>query len=78
MATAMEHVAQQEEGFLGIESVRNGKEGITVSYWKSLDAVQKWKQNLKHLEAQKLGKEKWYLSYRVRITKVEHDYGSSI
>ena len=39
-AERMEELAKQQEGFLGIESARN-EVGITVSYWKSLDAILK-------------------------------------
>ena len=49
--------------------------GITVSYWQSLEAIAAWKANLEHREAQKLGRERWYSTFRVRICKVEREYG---
>ena len=57
-----------------MESARNDL-GITVSYWDSLEAIKNWKNNLEHLAAQKLGHEKWYSSFKTRISKVERDYG---
>jgi len=74
MAIRMEELAKQQEGYLGIESARN-EVGITVSYWKSLEAILKWKNNVEHAEARKLGKELWYKKYQLRISKVERDYG---
>jgi heme-degrading monooxygenase HmoA len=74
MADAMDELAKQQEGYLGIESARN-EIGITVSYWQSLEAIRNWKANADHLMAQKYGREKWYSSYKVRICKVERDYG---
>ena len=74
MAERMEVLAKEQEGFLGMESVR-GEIGITVSYWDSLDAIKKWKMNSEHLEAQRLGHKKWYSGFRIRIAKVERDYG---
>lgn len=74
MAFRMEELAKQQEGYLGIESARN-EVGITVSYWKSLEAILKWKNNVEHIEARKLGKELWYKKYQLRISKVERDYG---
>ncbi|MDB5030621.1 antibiotic biosynthesis monooxygenase [Mucilaginibacter sp.] len=74
MADAMDKLAAQQEGYLGIESARN-EIGITVSYWQSLEAIRNWKANTDHLMAQKYGREKWYASYKVRICKVERDYG---
>jgi len=75
MAVKMETLAKKQPGFLGIESARE-ELGITVSYWESLDAIKKWKANVDHLAAQKLGKEQWYSWYKVRICKVEREYGS--
>lgn len=73
MADAMDKLAKQQEGYLGIESARN-EIGITVSYWQSLDAIRNWKANADHAIAQKYGREKWYANYKVRICKVERDY----
>ena len=74
MAIKMETLAKQQPGFLGVESARN-EIGITVSYWESLEAIANWKQNLDHLDAQFLGRQKWYENYTVRIAKVEKEYG---
>ena len=74
MSNKMEELALQEPGYLGIESARN-ELGITVSYWESLDAIKNWKSNLDHKLAQKLGREKWYSHFKIRICKVERDYG---
>ena len=73
MAHAMVELAAQQEGFLGVESARQ-QIGITVSYWTSLEAIQKWKQNSAHLIAQQRGKEEWYSRYVMRICKVERAY----
>ncbi len=74
MADAMVELAAKQPGFLGVESAREDI-GITVSYWQSLEAIAAWKQNAAHLMAQKLGRDKWYESYKTRICKVERDYG---
>lgn len=64
----------RQEGFLGAESARE-EIGITVSYWKDLESIRKWKENAEHKMAQAKGKSEWYRSYKVRIAKVETDYG---
>lgn len=74
MADEMLKLASVQPGFLGVESARDGL-GITVSYWDSLEAIQNWKQNERHLYAQSKGKSDWYLSYKTRICMVERDYG---
>lgn len=74
MAVAMDELAKQQPGYLGIESAREGL-GITVSYWQDLESIRNWKMNAEHLIAQKYGREKWYTHYKTRICKVERDYG---
>lgn len=75
MADRMMELAAQQPGFLGVESARQHV-GITVSYWSSLEAISHWKQNSEHLVAQKYGRSQWYADFRIRISKVERDYGS--
>ena len=73
-ANKMVALAQQQPGFLGIESARQ-EVGITVSYWSDLESIKQWKANSDHLTAQKMGHELWYQSFKVRVSKVERDYG---
>ena len=77
MAEQMATLAAQQPGYLGMETARE-ELGITVSYWESIDAIKRWKQQADHQQAQRLGRERWYQSYRIRISKVERDYGRSI
>jgi len=67
-------LAKKQDGFLGFESVRNDI-GITVSYWQNLEAIKKWKENETHAIARVKGKNDWYENFKVRIAKVERDYG---
>lgn len=72
-ALRMEELAKQQDGYLGIESARD-QLGITVSYWDSLEAIIKWKNNVEHTVARNKGRELWYKHYHLRICKVERDY----
>ena len=74
MAYRMDELARQQPGYLGVESARNDT-GITVSYWKDLESIKNWKQNTDHLLAQQKGITNWYSHYKVRICKVEREYG---
>lgn len=73
-AQRMLELAHQQDGFLGVESVREDI-GITVSYWKDLESIKKWKNNIEHVEARKKGYSQWYKSCKTRISKVEREYG---
>jgi len=76
-ARHMENLAKTMDGYLGIESAREDV-GITVSYWSSLESIRAWKQRSEHLEAQQKGRSEWYSKYKVRICKVERDYGFTL
>ncbi|HEY0029326.1 MAG TPA: antibiotic biosynthesis monooxygenase [Bacteroidia bacterium] len=72
-ADRMSELAKEQDGYLGIESAREGM-GITVSYSRDLDSIRKWKMNAEHLMAQDQGRAKWYKNYKTRICLVERDY----
>ena len=69
----MTELLENQPGFLGFESARETV-GITVSYWKDIDAIKNWKMNEAHLTAQQKGKAEFYKAFKVRICKVERDY----
>ena len=75
MLQRMEAMAAEQPGYLGIESVKDGPDGITVSYWRDESAAVAWKQVSEHLVAQERGKQVWYDNYRVRVATVGRDYG---
>ena len=74
MAERMDALARQQPGFLGMESVRDGL-GITIGYFRSLEDIAAWKRHVDHAEAQRRGRADWYSAYRVRIARVEREYG---
>lgn len=74
MAAQMMALAADQPGFLGVDSARE-QVGITVSYWATLADIAAWKRHSEHALAQALGRSDWYTAYRVRIARVERDYG---
>ena len=75
-ADRMLELAKNQEGFLGVESAREiDGFGITVSYWESPEAIRHWHQQSQHQFAQQKGYDTWYQSFKIRICKVERDYG---
>ena len=73
MGDKMVELASEQDGFLGVESARE-ELGITVSYWKDLESIKKWKENSEHKVAREKGKTNWYKFFKTRIAKVERDY----
>ncbi|MFK7908578.1 MAG: antibiotic biosynthesis monooxygenase [Chitinophagales bacterium] len=74
MADKMVELAKLQDGFLGIEFARS-EVGITVSYWRDLESIKKWKKNADHSIAREKGRKEWYQAFKTRIAKVERDYG---
>jgi len=75
MLQRMEDLAAEQPGYLGLESVKDGLSGITVSYWRDESDAAAWKQVAEHLVAQQRGQQVWYDDYRVRVATVGRDYG---
>ncbi|MCD6017206.1 MAG: putative enzyme involved in biosynthesis of extracellular polysaccharide [Bacteroidetes bacterium] len=66
-------LAQEQNGFLGYESCANGKNNIFISYWRSMDDITVWRNNLTHLKA-KSNARQWYKRYLSQICKVESSH----
>ena len=73
MSERMMALVAEQPGFLGVESARDSM-GITVSYWQDLTSIRQWKAQAEQVEAQALGHQKWYGTFKTRIAKVERDY----
>jgi heme-degrading monooxygenase HmoA len=71
-AERMVELAQRQRGYLGYESARDASGlGLTVSYWDSRESIARWRADVEHAEAQRLGRERWYASYSLRVCRVE-------
>ncbi|MFX8840887.1 antibiotic biosynthesis monooxygenase, partial [Acinetobacter baumannii] len=68
-------LALEQPGCLGAESTRDPSGlGITVAYFVDEAAVANWRNHARHQAAQRLGKERWYSHYELRVAKVERAY----
>ena len=68
-AEHMEELVQNQPGYLGMDHARS-EVGITISYWKNEESVNKWRRHPEHSEAQKNGINKFYESYALHVCKV--------
>lgn len=74
MNALTEAESNKMDGYIGCESVRmQDGWGITVSYWKDMDAVSQWQKNTIHQQAKQKGQSAWYHQYSVRICEVLKD-----
>ena len=52
------------------------RDGVTVSYFSSLEAISEWKNLSEHKVAQQLGRDSFYEEYSIQVCEVLRDYGS--
>ena len=72
----MEDLVKTVDGYENHFSFRDSitREGVTVSYFTSLDAISRWKSLTEHQRAQQLGRESFYEQYSVQVCEVLRDY----
>jgi heme-degrading monooxygenase HmoA len=70
-AERMLELAARQPGYLGVESVRDANGlGITVSYWRSREAIAAWRAQAEHVVAQRAGLQRWYAAFELRVAEV--------
>ena len=74
MAARMDVLAAEQPGYLGVRSVRDGVDGITVSYWRDDVSARAWKSVAEHAQAQARGRQDWYTEYDVIVAEVIRAY----
>ena len=74
MAAQMRALALNQFGCLDFTATTEGDQEIAVSYWPDEASIRAWKQHTEHLEAQKLGRDRWYASYEVDIAEIKRSY----
>lgn len=77
LAAAMREEIESQPGFKSIERFENlvhKSRFVSVSTWEDEAAVNAWRQNLKHQEAQDEGRASIFSHYRLRVAEVIRDY----
>ena len=77
-AARMRELAKRKYGCVEFVSVQEGDQEIAISYWRSEQDIQAWKNDPEHLRAQALGKSHWYQSYRVEVVQILRHYHSKL
>lgn len=73
---ALRELALRDFGCMEFCAVSEGGAERVLSCWPDLASITAWKAQADHLLAQRLGRERWYASYRVQIARVEREYVS--
>lgn len=70
--------AHEIEGFLGLEVFFEDGGSIAVSYWASLEAIERWRNHPLHQKAKAIAKGQWFGATITRIARVDNDYGFNL
>ena len=54
------------------------REGITVVYFETLDAIKQWRDDFEHMAAKDLAKSHFYENYSVEILELQREYSWEI
>jgi len=74
VAARLRELALNEFDCLGFQSMSDGPNELTLSYWPGEEAIQAWKSHPEHVLAQRAGRERWYDSYSVQVAVVTSEY----
>jgi heme-degrading monooxygenase HmoA len=74
-ATMMGELAAQQDGYIGIDSVRGADGlGITVSYWTDEASAKAWRNHPDHAAIRDAGRDLWYSDYSLHVAHVRRSY----
>ena len=77
MSAEMLERAKTYPGFVAMKSFKaDDGERLTVVWWESDELQAAWRQDERHREAQRKGRERWYHYYHVEVATVlrEHQF----
>ncbi len=74
LGTELYAQAHEIGGFLGLEAFFEGSTSVAISYWASLEAIERWRNHALHLRAKGLGKSAWFGPCITRVARVDDDY----
>jgi len=80
IAAGLRPLLQEIDGFISIERFESLSEPgklLSLSFWRDEEAITAWRNLEKHRQAQAKGRKGIFSSYRLRIARVERDYGLS-
>ena len=76
MAAEMLARAKTLPGFVDFKSfAASDGEHLAVIRWESQETLCGWTDDLRHVVAQRLGRDKWYRYFRVEVAEVVRAYG---
>ena len=74
-ASRLMEIASKDPDFISLKGFTSGDgELVYIIKFKTVAALESWRNNAQHQEAMTLGKEKYYKSYQMEVCSVERKY----
>jgi heme-degrading monooxygenase HmoA len=71
MNTELESLVRQNAGFIDVKGyTAEDGERLTVVWWRDEESLREWRELMRHREAQKTGRAKWYEYYKMEVASV--------
>ncbi len=77
LASMLKPMLSNVKGFISAERFQSlNEEGklLSLNVWESEEAIEEWRNNLKHRMSQKAGNEKLFESYKITICRSIREY----
>jgi heme-degrading monooxygenase HmoA len=78
IAASLRAELETMDGFISVErfqSITDPGKLLSLSFWRDEEAVKRWRNTAHHRESQAAGRGGVFADYRLRVAKVERDYG---
>ena len=80
LAATLRPILEQHDGFISIErfeSLTTPGKMLSISFFRDEESVKAWRNIEQHRAAQKMGRNKFFENYRLRVASVIRDYSMS-
>jgi heme-degrading monooxygenase HmoA len=59
-------------GFMGMASWRDEEgRGVTISWWRDLESIERWRDHPDHARARRRGDVEWYDDWHIEICRID-------
>jgi heme-degrading monooxygenase HmoA len=71
MAAEMDAHARTFPGFIDVKAFKaDDGERLTMVWWQDEETLHAWASDVRHREAQKMGREQWYDYYKIEVAQI--------
>ena len=71
MSAEMERLARSSPGFVDVKAYNSPDgERLTLVWWQDAETLKGWATHVRHLQAQRMGRAKWYQYYKLEVAEV--------